>query len=342
MKKLILSLIGVLPVLLYSQETLQSVTTNGANTDKQISVQTPVGGAMYTGRQIGTGYGNSNPAGAIFYAKSDATYSSNVYLYSGYYGTNVNVASGTNTFYVRGDGQGYFAYRVGIGVASPTSTLHVNGNALFASTTTAYNTNVLDVLSYQNGNFQAAVTTATHDAGGRPGYGFHALGKYGSYLYAAGPTDLRLKGDNGADATLWTTANFTPGNYLPITSTASDGYTVGLTTAQKILSVNGQIKTRKLTVTQTGWADYVFDSTYRLAPLSDVANYIQANKHLPDVPSAAAVQKEGVDIGANQVVLLKKIEELTLYTIEQNKVNEKQSKEIEELKAMVKTLAERK
>jgi hypothetical protein len=94
---------------------------------------------------------------------------------------------------------------------------------------------------------------------------------------------------------------------------------IGSTAAQKVLNVNGSIKTRKVKVTQTEWADYVFDSSYQLAPLRQVEKFIQANKHLPEVPSAAEVKKEGLDLGENQAMLLKKIEELTLYIIQQSK-----------------------
>jgi hypothetical protein len=85
------------------------------------------------------------------------------------------------------------------------------------------------------------------------------------------------------------------------------------------LSVNGNIRTRKVRVDQDTWADYVFENNYQLRPINELERYIQVEKHLPDVPSAAEVKKEGLDLGDNQAVLLKKIEELTLYVIEQNK-----------------------
>ncbi len=81
------------------------------------------------------------------------------------------------------------------------------------------------------------------------------------------------------------------------------------------LAVKGSIYAQKLKVTQTGWADYVFDTTYRLRSLPEVKTFIQQNKRLPELPSAAEVEKHGVDVGDNQVMLLKKIEELTLYII---------------------------
>ena len=66
------------------------------------------------------------------------------------------------------------------------------------------------------------------------------------------------------------------------------------------------------------WPDYVFKKGYPLQPLDSLAAYIGANSHLPEVPSAGEVKDKGLDIGSSEAVLLKKIEELTLYMIRQN------------------------
>lgn len=84
------------------------------------------------------------------------------------------------------------------------------------------------------------------------------------------------------------------------------------------LSVGGGIRAKEIIV-ETGWADYVFDDDYRLTPLNKVADYVHLNHHLPDVPSAAEIKNKGVNVGATEAVLLKKIEELTLYLIEKDK-----------------------
>jgi hypothetical protein len=91
------------------------------------------------------------------------------------------------------------------------------------------------------------------------------------------------------------------------------------TDPQLKLAVNGNIYAQKLKITQQGWADYVFEPTYKLMPLSELEEYIYKNKHLPDVPSAVEVETKGLDLGDNQTILLKKIEELTLYVIELKK-----------------------
>jgi trimeric autotransporter adhesin len=78
-------------------------------------------------------------------------------------------------------------------------------------------------------------------------------------------------------------------------------------------------KVRVAIANSSDWADYVFAPEYRLRTLPEVELYIKKNKHLPDVPSAEQVAKEGVDMAQMDALLLQKIEELTLYVIEQNK-----------------------
>ena len=94
------------------------------------------------------------------------------------------------------------------------------------------------------------------------------------------------------------------------------------------LAVKGNIYAHKIKVTLSGWADYVFDESYRLRPLAEVEKFIALNHHLPEVPSAVQVEKDGLDLGGNQAILLQKIEELTLYLIEQNKKLESQQNQL--------------
>ncbi|NCU06110.1 MAG: hypothetical protein GXC73_19290 [Chitinophagaceae bacterium] len=101
------------------------------------------------------------------------------------------------------------------------------------------------------------------------------------------------------------------------------------------LSVNGEIHSKKVRVTQTGWPDYVFEKSYVLPSLKEVEEFIQRHKHLPGVEPAKQIETNGLDLGNNQAVLLKKIEELTLYIIELKKTTENQQKEIEQLKRSV-------
>jgi hypothetical protein len=101
------------------------------------------------------------------------------------------------------------------------------------------------------------------------------------------------------------------------------------------LAVNGSAIFNKIKVKQYPWADYVFDPGYKLPTLKEVEAFIKEHRHLPDVASAKEVRENGIDLGESEVVLLKKIEELTLYMIEQDKKIarlEEQNKSLEEIK----------
>jgi hypothetical protein len=84
------------------------------------------------------------------------------------------------------------------------------------------------------------------------------------------------------------------------------------------LNVNGTIRSKELIV-ESNWADYIFDDKYKLRPLEEVESFIQQNKHLPAVPSAANIQANGLKVSEISAKMMEKIEELTLYIIEQNK-----------------------
>ncbi|RXK85948.1 pyocin knob domain-containing protein [Filimonas effusa] len=229
---------------------------------------------------------------------------------------------------------------VGIGTTSPVYKLDVNGSVRATNQTntvsgvSSINFATLSDSSYNHGNYEAIVTTQSFAAGTRPGYGFHVVNTFGSYLYANGPLELRLRTAGGAAATLWTSANFTPASYLQLSGGSISGnLTIGTTAAQKALDVNGPVKARRVKVTQANWADYVFDSSYQLPSLLQVEAFIKENKHLPEVPSAVEVKKEGLDLGDNQAILLKKIEELTLYIIQQNKEMAEMKKRLADIEA---------
>lgn len=101
------------------------------------------------------------------------------------------------------------------------------------------------------------------------------------------------------------------------------------------LAVNGTIGCRELKVeiSSTTWSDFVFQKNYKLMPLKDVEAFIIANQHLPNVPSNADVDSNGgINVAQMESKLLEKVEELTLYIIEQNKKIEALEKEVAQLK----------
>ena len=98
------------------------------------------------------------------------------------------------------------------------------------------------------------------------------------------------------------------------------------------LRVTGKIATTEVCVTPTAaWCDYVFEKDYKLMPLKDLGKYVTDNKHLPEIPTTAEIAKTGVNIGEINVLYLKKIEELTLYLLQQQKQLEAQQAQINAL-----------
>lgn len=83
------------------------------------------------------------------------------------------------------------------------------------------------------------------------------------------------------------------------------------------LSVNGKVGAEEFVVVPDMPPDFVFEDDYALRSLEEVEQYIDEHGHLPEIPSAAEMQADGVGLGAMQMKLLQKIEELTLYLIEQ-------------------------
>jgi len=115
------------------------------------------------------------------------------------------------------------------------------------------------------------------------------------------------------------------------------------------LAVGGKAIAEAVTVQmQSGWSDYVFEKAYQLPSLTEVKSYIDQNKHLPDVPSADEVAKEGIDLGEMNKILLKKVEELTLYLIEKDKkekqqdlINQENTQQIKQLKSQLESFTKR-
>ncbi|BAV09531.1 hypothetical protein SAMN05421788_101964 [Filimonas lacunae] len=230
---------------------------------------------------------------------------------------------------------------VGIGIIAPTQKLEVNGavksyTSSFGSVD--YNTSAKGYANFGSNN--------------------HGTVLVSSNLFISGNDNLKIVNNHN---TMSGAAIMIPGNgqpnqnsivfYTKSTGTAvvNDDYSIaprmiidasgnigiGTTSPQSELAVKGTITSKKIKVTLSGWADYVFDPSYQLQPLSQIEKYIQENKHLPEVPTTAEVKKDGIDIGDNQALLLKKIEELTLYIIQQSKRLDAQEKVIAELKEKI-------
>mgnify|MGYP000247562957 CR=1 FL=1 len=141
--------------------------------------------------------------------------------------------------------------------------------------------------------------------------------------------------DNTQAGTTWffTHENSAPNRFI-IADAVTDGPEFTLT-ADGDVTIPGNFISGSTTLNVP---DYVFEDGYALRPLSEVQTFIAANKHLPDVPSVADVARDGLDLTQMQLAQLRKIEELTLYTLEQETRLAAQAREIADLRALVKTL----
>jgi hypothetical protein len=217
-------------------------------------------------------------------------------------GANVTgLSASLNNHIIIADGQGHQRIwvdslgDVGIGTTAPTAQLHTTGTVLFAG---------LPVNS-------APTNVIVSDGSGHIGY--EAVSSFSG----GGSSDWSTSGSN---------INNSNTGVVIIGTVPSPLFS----DANLKLAVNGDIYSQKVVVTATGWADYVFDPGYKLVPLKELEAYVIKNRHLPDMPSTSEVDKSGIDLGTNQTVLLKKVEELTLYIVEQNKKSEEQQKLIDD------------
>ena len=106
---------------------------------------------------------------------------------------------------------------------------------------------------------------------------------------------------------------------------------IGTINPQAKLDVRGVISAEEVKVQVLAGADYVFNSDYNLKSLSEVEAFVKENKHLPEIPSEKHMQENGLSMNEFQIKLLQKIEELTLYTIQQEKRADEQDRRIKEL-----------
>lgn len=165
-----------------------------------------------------------------------------------------------------------------------------------------------------------------------PGIGFHWPGQYAASLYMDAGGNLKW-GGNGIVAN---------GSISVSGGSFSNNVNIGTTQTDANLTVKGKILSKEVKVEATVLVpDYVFEKSYNLKPLAEVEKYIAENKHLPEVPSAKVIKKEGINVGEMQMKLLQKIEELTLHLIEQNKLNIEQNKSILEQNKLIQQQSQR-
>ena len=226
------------------------------------------------------------------------------------------------------NGQGFTLTQTadfGIGTTTPAEKLHVVGNARVEG---FFNVTSRTVIG---SDCQTLTLGKAHAEG--LGYGTSYIGFNAQRNSSTNWTCNSSTTQNGG-AVIWTTIY---GDIL-FANLPSDGTSSSQTfTDNQVrshvnlkLSADGLLMAKEVKVTLTGWPDYVFGDGYKLLSLEETERYIRDNGHLPDVPSAAEVEEEGLSLGEMNKVLLQKVEELTLHVIElQKQIDELKTKERE-------------
>ena len=199
---------------------------------------------------------------------------------------------------------------VGIGVTNPQEALHINGalrgcgsyGSLLVKTTTGH----LEFGPMDSGYIRFKTNMS--------GYHFDKTITLGNGTLSSA-TKMTFK------------TNYTS-NCMTLATNGNVG--IGTTSPSYKLDVAGTIRANEIIVNTTG-ADFVFAEDYKLRPLSEVKAFIQENKHLPEIKSAQEMQENGVGINELQTQLLQKIEELTLYILQQEEKIQQQELRIKAL-----------
>ena len=101
------------------------------------------------------------------------------------------------------------------------------------------------------------------------------------------------------------------------------------------VGADGTVYAKKIIVSTTTFPDYVFKKDYRLLSLSEVKAYIDQHQHLPETPSEQEIVKDGLNLAEMNKLLMKKVEELTLYLIENERKDKEKDTSLEEMKKRI-------
>ena len=196
----------------------------------------------------------------------------------------------------------------------PSVTLATNGNFGVGTATPDYRLSISSNLISSNTNTNLLKLTGQNPlmvfSNGNTDFGYIKAWSYQPY---APFTNGLVIGSAPGYPIFFSTNNYS------LSMIVADNGNVGIGTANPTykLSVNGNIHSKEVVV-ETGWADYVFNKNYQLKSLQEVEQFIADYKHLPGIPSAEEIEKNGLQLGDTQKKMMEKIEELTLYVIDLN------------------------
>jgi hypothetical protein len=168
------------------------------------------------------------------------------------------------------------------------------------------------------------------------GYGTNYIGFQALRNVAAGTWSVASDGAHNGGGIMYSTV-FGDMVFSPVATNTTGTVAQTLTDAQVAANATVRITpntlyAKEVQVQSSVWADFVFKKDYKLRSLKDVETYINANSHLPEVPSEAEVKEKGINVSAMNALLMQKVEELTLYMIQLQKDNEVMKSEIKAFK----------
>ncbi|HPE58296.1 MAG TPA: hypothetical protein PK904_17960 [Bacteroidales bacterium] len=315
-----------------------SVNTIAFSTGGQERVRINSGGNV--------GIGTTTPDKKLVVA-GDISFTGDLYKNGVLFNSSNWTVSGSNIYRANGN--------VGIGTSNPTEKLDISG---IVRSTEGFKVGENIVINSnrefigKNGLFNQKISTGTGPAslhiGGTSGsgglgwstayIGFNADRESSSSWQILTDNPGNPEGNNGG-AVIFSTINgdLEFATIKTLKDSGSGGTNQTLTDAQIRNKVNmrltrdGILQTKEVIVKVDFWSDYVFNPGYELMRINELESFIQTNKHLPDIPSEKEVIEKGINVGEMNALLLKKIEELTLYVIELKRENEVMRHQIEQL-----------
>lgn len=211
---------------------------------------------------------------------------------------------------------------VGIGTSTPASALDINSPAPYSG----------QIANFRHGNSDVFIVTNMSNGGGDWNY-LPQINDNGIF-WSDG-----LLGTSGQNVSSGFVIAPFVGSSAGIRIEASGNVGIGTALPTYPLDVNGTIRANEVLVCLFGTCDFVFEKDYNLMPIKDLEQYLQLNHHLPGIPSAKDMEENGnVSLGKMDSQLLQKVEELTLYIIQQQKEIDKQNEQISQMNEKLNSL----
>ncbi|NII83293.1 hypothetical protein [Pedobacter sp. SG908] len=288
MKTLATLCFAVLCINSFAQETLQSVTDRGTETNKEIQFRSVANPNKY-----------AFAGGNLGYARIGA----------------YDITTGFDNLFIE-------AANVSIGHSAPRAVFDITKPIPYGALGAVLG-RLPEGDDVGNGTF---LGTQGHNTNALGGKSFSIVHNF------YGQTNSSINFHRGGDITGGFISFSTNANEEKLRIDAYGNVGIGTTNPTERLSVNGKIRAKEIKVEATNWPDYVFEEGYKVETLEGLESYIKENKHLPEIPSAKLIEKEGLVLGEMNKKLLKNLEELTLHVIELNKRMEKLEAENQKLK----------